>query len=173
MEFPRKEHWNGLPFPPPGDFPEPGMESGSPALLADSLPSELSGYIFPLLRRFGYCWNEVKGPLLHQPWDQYLLLLVFYLAPSVPPPWRAWLSDRNSSSSQLFGWSSRAPVPWGTKGWVEGGSGTLSLGRGFPAQTHRRAVRTRPGSLLSRAPHAWEQIVPALQSTTPQMGFSC
>ena len=74
---------------------------------------------------------------------------------------------------QLFGWSSRAPVPWGAKGWVEGGSGTLSLGRGFPAQTHRRTVRTRPGSLLSRAAHAWEQIVPALQSTTPQMGFFC
>ena len=103
MEFPRKEHWNGLPFPPPGDFPEPGMESGSPALLADSLPSELSGYIFPpLRRRFGYCWNEVKGPFLHQSWDQYLLLLVFYMAPSVPPPWRAWLSDRNSSSSSYL-----------------------------------------------------------------------
>ena len=84
-------------------FSEPGMEPGSPALLADSLPSELSGYIFPLLRgRFGYCWNEVKGPLLHQHWDQYLLLLVIHMALSVPPPWRTWSSDRNSSS-QLFG----------------------------------------------------------------------
>ena len=30
-----------LPCPPPGDLPNPGIESGSPALQADSLPSEL------------------------------------------------------------------------------------------------------------------------------------
>ena len=29
--FPRQEHWNGLPFPPPGDLPDPGMEPESPA----------------------------------------------------------------------------------------------------------------------------------------------
>ena len=40
MEFYRQEHWNGLPFPSPGDLPDPGMEPRSPALLADSLPSE-------------------------------------------------------------------------------------------------------------------------------------
>ena len=54
MEFPRQEHWSGLPFPSPGDFPNPGIELGSPALQADSLPSELprkpwnlSGYRYP------------------------------------------------------------------------------------------------------------------------------
>ena len=35
-----QEYWNGLPFPSPGDLPDPGMEPRSPALLADSLPSE-------------------------------------------------------------------------------------------------------------------------------------
>ena len=34
---------NELPFPPPGDLPNPGIESGSPALQADSLPSEPPG----------------------------------------------------------------------------------------------------------------------------------
>ena len=43
MVFPRQEHWNGLPFPSPGDLPSPGMEPGSPALQADSLPSEPPG----------------------------------------------------------------------------------------------------------------------------------
>ena len=43
MEFPRQEYWNGLPFPSPGDLPNPGMEPESPALQADSLPSEPSG----------------------------------------------------------------------------------------------------------------------------------
>ena len=31
MEFFRQEYWNVLPFPPPGDFPEPGIEPASPA----------------------------------------------------------------------------------------------------------------------------------------------
>ena len=35
-----KEYWSGLPFPSPGDLPYPGIKSGSPALQADSLPSE-------------------------------------------------------------------------------------------------------------------------------------
>ena len=37
--FSRQEHCNGLPFPSPGDLPDPGIEPGSPALQADSLPS--------------------------------------------------------------------------------------------------------------------------------------
>ena len=40
MEFSRQEYWSGLPFPSPGDLPNPGIESRSPALQADSLPSE-------------------------------------------------------------------------------------------------------------------------------------
>ena len=37
MEFPRQEYWSGLPFPPPGDLPDPRIKPGSPALQADSL----------------------------------------------------------------------------------------------------------------------------------------
>ena len=36
--FPRQEYWNGLPFPSPGDLPDPGIEPTSPAWLVDSLP---------------------------------------------------------------------------------------------------------------------------------------
>ena len=32
MGFPRQESWSGLPFSPPGDLPDPGIEPGSPAL---------------------------------------------------------------------------------------------------------------------------------------------
>ena len=32
MEFSRQEGWDGLPFPPPGDLPDPGIEPASPAL---------------------------------------------------------------------------------------------------------------------------------------------
>ena len=43
MEFSRQEYWSRLPFPSPGDLPDPGIEPGSPALQADSLPSEPPG----------------------------------------------------------------------------------------------------------------------------------
>jgi len=43
MGFSRQEYWSGLPFPSPGDLPDPGIESRSPALKADSLPTELQG----------------------------------------------------------------------------------------------------------------------------------
>ena len=43
MEFPRQEYWNGLPFPSPGDLPNPGIEPMSPTLQADSLLPEPPG----------------------------------------------------------------------------------------------------------------------------------
>ena len=41
MGFPRQEYWSGLPFPSPGNLPDPGIKPVSPALQADSLQSEL------------------------------------------------------------------------------------------------------------------------------------
>ena len=43
MGFSRQDYWSGLLFPSPGDLPNPGIEPGSPALQADSLPSEPQG----------------------------------------------------------------------------------------------------------------------------------
>ena len=40
MGFSRQEYWSGLPFPSPGDRPNPGNEPGSPALQADGLPTK-------------------------------------------------------------------------------------------------------------------------------------
>ena len=40
MGFSRQEYWSGLPFLSPRDLPNPGIEPGSPAPQADSLPSE-------------------------------------------------------------------------------------------------------------------------------------
>ena len=44
MEFSRQEYWSGLPFPSPGDLPNPGIKPRSPALQADDLPSEPPGH---------------------------------------------------------------------------------------------------------------------------------
>ena len=46
MGFPRQEYWSVLPFPSPGDLPDPGIEPRSPTLQADSLLSEPSGSSF-------------------------------------------------------------------------------------------------------------------------------
>ena len=43
MEFSRQEYWSGLPCPSPGDLPDPGVETGCPALQADFLPTEPPG----------------------------------------------------------------------------------------------------------------------------------
>ena len=53
MEFSRQEYWSGFPFPSTGHLPNSGIKSRSPALHADSLPTELQGkpsfnYISPL-----------------------------------------------------------------------------------------------------------------------------
>ena len=43
MKFSRQEYWSELPFPSPGDLPDPGIQPMSPALQADSLLSEPPG----------------------------------------------------------------------------------------------------------------------------------
>ena len=48
MGFSRQEYWSGLPFPSPGDLPDPGIKSRSPIFQADALTSEPPGkpYIY-------------------------------------------------------------------------------------------------------------------------------
>ena len=43
MGFPRQEYWSGLPFPPPGDLPDPRIETASPALAGRFFTTEPSG----------------------------------------------------------------------------------------------------------------------------------
>ena len=56
IEFSRQEYWSGLPFPSPGDLPDPGIEPRSPSLQADALPSEPPG------KAVVFCYSSLKGP---------------------------------------------------------------------------------------------------------------
>ena len=60
MGFSRQEYWSGLPFPSPGDLPNPGIEPGSPALWADSLTAELPGKPLGILEKScaTICFNK-------------------------------------------------------------------------------------------------------------------
>ena len=49
MGLSRQEYWSGWPLPPPGDLPNQGMEPGSAAAQADSIPAEPPGKLKPLL----------------------------------------------------------------------------------------------------------------------------
>ena len=51
MRFSRQEYWSGLPFPSPVDLPDPGIDPGSPALQADSFPTELQGKPLTVLHK--------------------------------------------------------------------------------------------------------------------------
>ena len=59
--FFRQEYLGGLPCPPPGDLPNPGIEPRSPALQMDSLPSELPGK-HKSIREYKYsAWKKFRG----------------------------------------------------------------------------------------------------------------
>ena len=64
MGFSRQEHWSGLPFPPPGDLPDPRIEPKSPALQADSLPLSHQGSLLIFVKVFVEfvkdCLNEQR-----------------------------------------------------------------------------------------------------------------
>ena len=57
--FSRQEYWSGLPCPPPEDFSDPGIELGSLALQADSLPAELPGKLITSWHKDGETMETV------------------------------------------------------------------------------------------------------------------
>ena len=77
MEFSRQEYWSGLPFPSPGDLPNRGIEPGSPALQADSLPTEppekprraINRPHRPLIKGFYSAGHRCNGLRWEVPWN--------------------------------------------------------------------------------------------------------
>ena len=78
LRFSRKENWSGLPFPYPGDLPNPGIKPRSPSLQVDSLPAEPTGQPRMLWSSRNHCLT---------------MLLSIILALTVQ-----WLPPRDSSS---------------------------------------------------------------------------
>ena len=83
MEFFRPEYWSELPFPSPGDLPNPGSEPRSPTLQADYLPAEPQGKpkntgvgSLSLLQRI-FLTHELNQGLLNCRWILYQLSLFF------------------------------------------------------------------------------------------------
>ena len=111
MEFSRPEYWSGLPFPSPGDLPNPGIEPRSPTLQVDSLPAESQGKpkntgvgnlsllqaIFPM--------QELNWGLLHCRWILYQLSY----EGSPKPHWCAEVHGVTKSRIWLSDWTELKP----------------------------------------------------------------
>ena len=80
IEFSRQEYWNGLPFPSPADLPNLGIEPGSPALQADSLPTELPGKSHLSIRGMAKRWQKYTEELykkdLHDPDNHFGVITI-------------------------------------------------------------------------------------------------
>ena len=83
MEFSRSEYWSGLPFPSPGDLPNPGMESRSPAL--QQILYQLNHQGSPNKGEKGFKNKNRNCSLRLTPTDFRVFLLLKRL-PSPPPP---------------------------------------------------------------------------------------
>ena len=60
MGFSRQEYWSGLPFSPPGDLPDPGIDPESPELQADSLASEQLIWLLDCIFEYFFELNHNK-----------------------------------------------------------------------------------------------------------------
>ena len=90
MEFSRQEYWSRLPFPSPGDLPNPGTKAGSPSLQADYLFSELQGkpilkilanYMKDTVEREMQCFKEASFSF-----DRHLKVKVAQSRPTLCDP---------------------------------------------------------------------------------------
>ena len=76
MGFSRQEYWSGLPYPPPGYLPDPGMEPAtpaSPALQADSFPTEPPGK--PCKEYMRILIESTQPGTWHTVWIKYMLVI--------------------------------------------------------------------------------------------------
>ena len=97
MEFSRKEYWDGVPCPLPGDLPNPGIKPRSPALQADSLLSESPGK--PKNTGVGSL-ALLQGIFLTQESNQGLLhyrQILYQLSYQGSPRYKRWFMGKESA----------------------------------------------------------------------------
>ena len=97
MRFSRQEYWSGLPFPPPGDLPDPGIEPASPTLQAGSLSMSHQGRA-----------TEALGDQDSHVWQSPWVGKIPWKRKRQPTP--VLLPGKSHGQSSLVGYS-----PWGRK----------------------------------------------------------
>ena len=134
MGFSRQEYWSGLPFPPAGDLPNPGIKLRSPSLQADSLPSEPPGK--PKNTEVGRL-SLLQGNFLIQELNQGLLhcrQILYQLSYQGSLKWK-WSHSVMSNSLRPHGlYPTRILSPWDFPGKSTGGGCHFLLQGIFPTQ---------------------------------------
>jgi len=112
MGFSRQEYWSGLPFPSPGDLPDPGIEPRSPLLKLDSLPSEPPGKPHMSDKHKQKEWNKPecylwtgKNGRTSQTYNMNTTQIMYHLYATWPLP----NSQINHSFSASYWWVSVVP----------------------------------------------------------------
>ena len=128
MGFPRQEYWSRLPFPSPRDLSDPGIEPGSPALQADSLPTELRQGESLKMRQFNpMSDSEIIASIYFFLSTTFSILildlvLVAQLVKNLPAMWETsvqslgWedsLEKGKASHSIFLAWR----IPWTVQSW--------------------------------------------------------
>ena len=110
MGFSRQEYWSGLPFPSPGDLPNPGIEPRCPTLLADTLTSEPPGK--PSCSKWGLL-SSCDARAAHCGGFSCWEAQVLGIRASLVVAWRAWelrLSNCGTPAQLLLGmWNPAGP----------------------------------------------------------------
>ena len=108
MGFSRQEYWSGLPFPSPGDLPNPGIKPRSLTMQADSLPSEPPGKpIWPsnsvprnIFQRIENTWPHKK---LYCTWMFIIaLVIIAKMKQSKCPPIDEWMNKLYTHTMEYF-----------------------------------------------------------------------
>ena len=149
MGFSRQEYWSGLPFPSPGDLPDPGIKPRSPTLEADALTSEPPGKQYGRPRFNPWVWKIPKR-------RERLPTPVFWPGKfhGLYSPWGGKESDTTEQPSLLL--SMVSPTVW----WAACPKPQLQRGAepgfkvGWPETTSSVPATSPPSSklILSREP---------------------
>ena len=153
MEFSRQGYWSGLPFPSPGDLPDPGIEPGSPALQADSLPLSHQGATFLIWWKNVLKFElQLLGLLIkwHDLWWGFVTHLIVIITKKMTPP--KALSELQISCVVL------------ADKWVEAGSVSKHCLLGYSESTQTT------GNFYTTAPERqkWHRILSCFRLGTVQ-----
>ena len=117
MELFRQEYWSGLPFPFPGDLPDPGIEARSPALQADSLSFELPGkpnerekVVMTNSRSPGFWFSTTLNSCFF-PLQKEISCLYSYLRRHATPLWFSFSNSKQTSDWEPQTVKSEQPTP--------------------------------------------------------------
>ena len=127
VEFSRQEYWNGLPFPPPGDFPDLRIKFASATSQADSLPLSQQGSPLGTISKCLFSSTSVNANCAFH-------CLILIIKSWLPPSGR---KEKDAVDMTSGGKNKNQCPPAGSPSWHRGGSGLPGGGQGWSRAPRR------------------------------------